>query len=159
MNSVELVGRLTKDPILNRTKNDKSVVNFTIAVDKGFGKKEADFFPIVVWGKQAESLAKFKKKGDRISVKGKLSNKNYDKDGVKYFISEIIANNIQFLDNAKRNISEGSRENENSFEESNIYDSNEVTSNIQEDDDPFKSFDISNKNPFVGCNNLTDFTW
>ncbi|KOR55288.1 single-stranded DNA-binding protein [Clostridium botulinum] len=147
MNSVELVGRLTKDPQLNRTRNEKSVASFTLAVDKGFGKKEAYFFPIVVWGNQAESLVKFKKQGDRISVKGKLSNRSYDKNGIKYFVTEVIASNIQYLDNAKRNSREYKEEIEISSEECNSNFSNEVTNNIQEKDtmdNTFSSFNIGN---------------
>lgn len=167
MNSVELVGRLTQDPILRHTNGEnKSVVSFTLAVPKEFSKKEADFFPIVVWGAKAESVAKFKKKGDRISVKGRLSNRNYDKDGVRYYVTEIKATHIQFLDNAKRNSSENSVDNENLSEgynnyDSNSYDSNEVANNKETvtNDDPFAAFNKDSENCFAGGNGFSNFGW
>ncbi|WP_315074446.1 single-stranded DNA-binding protein [uncultured Clostridium sp.] len=102
-NSIVLEGRLTKEPELKKTDNDKSYVKFTIAVDRGFGSKEADFIPIKVWNKQAENIAKYKHKGDMVSVSGSLRSSSYeDPAGNKVYTYEVNASKIVYLQNAKR---------------------------------------------------------
>jgi single-strand DNA-binding protein len=104
MNKVTLIGRLTKDPELKFTPGTgTAVANFTIAVDRRLpnkdGQREADFIPIVVWGKQAESTANYMSKGKLIAINGRLQIRSYDaKDGTKRYITEIVAEEVQFLD-------------------------------------------------------------
>lgn len=103
MNSVILIGRLTKDPELRFTKGEaKAVGNFTLAVDRGFKKDEADFFRVTVWGKVAENCANYLARGSQVAIQGRLQNNNYeDSEGNKRFSTEVVASNVQFLDTRK----------------------------------------------------------
>lgn len=103
MNKVVLIGRLTKDPELRFTPGmGKAVTTFTIAVDRRFskdGQKEADFVPIVVWGKQAESTANYMSKGKLIGISGRIQTRSYEaKDGSRRYVTEVIAEEVQFLE-------------------------------------------------------------
>ena len=103
MNIVILIGRLTRDPELKYTPNGNAVSTFTLAVDKPFGDKEADFIPIVVWQKLAESCANHLNKGRLVAVNGRLQIRNYnDKDGNKRKAAEVVANSVKFLDWGKK---------------------------------------------------------
>lgn len=106
MNKSILIGRITKDPELRTTPNNRSVCQFTIAVNRTYtneeGKREADFINCVVWDKQAENLAMYQKKGNQIAVEGRIQTRNYDdKDGKKVYVTEVLVNNISFLDTKK----------------------------------------------------------
>ena len=102
MNKVVLIGRLTKDPELKFTPIGTAVTTFTLAVEKRFkkeGQPQADFIPIVVWGKTGESVANYKKKGALISVAGRIEIRSYEtKDGIKRYVTEVIADEVSFLD-------------------------------------------------------------
>lgn len=105
MNSVVLVGRLTKDPELRFIAGSgKAVANFSMAVDREFSKeKKADFFKVVVWGKQAEHVANYITKGRLVAVRGSLQTGSYDdKNNVKHYTTDIVAQQVQFLDYAKK---------------------------------------------------------
>jgi len=101
-NLVMLIGRLTKDIELRYTQSGKACANFTIAVNRPYSskeKKEADFINIVVWDKQAENVKKYVSKGSLVGVEGKLQTRTYEaSDGKKKVITEVLANNIQFLE-------------------------------------------------------------
>lgn len=107
MNKVLLVGRLVRDPELKHLEsNGKNLCNFTIAVNRNYtnskGEKEADFIPVVVWGKFAETVSIYMKKGSLISVAGRLQIRNYDgKDGNKKYVTEVVGEEILFLDSKK----------------------------------------------------------
>lgn len=103
MNTVNLIGRLVRDNELKYTKSGKAVATNTIALDDGWGdNKRSYFIPIVVWEKQAESLANYTRKGSKIAVNGKLTSRSYEtQDGQKRTIIEVVANQyggIEFLD-------------------------------------------------------------
>lgn len=103
MNKVVLLGRLTKDPDVKYTQTGKVVTQFTLAVNRPFkdadGKSEADFIPIVVWGKIAELCGNSCHKGHRLLLEGRLQIRNYDaKDGTKRWVTEIIVNNVEFIE-------------------------------------------------------------
>lgn len=104
MNSLTLIGRLTKDPELRYLANTgTAVARFSIAVNRPFAKKDAevtaDFFNVVVWGKRAETCTNYLQKGLQVAIQGRLQNNNYtDKDGVKRYSVEIIAENVEFID-------------------------------------------------------------
>ena len=107
MNKVLLVGRLVKDPELRTIEvNGRKVCNFTLAVSRGFinsnGEKEADFIPIVVWGKIAENVAEYMKKGRLVSVTGRLQIRSFEtKEGIKKYITEVVGEQVLFLDSKK----------------------------------------------------------
>lgn len=100
MNQVILIGRLTKDPEKRVVPTTGTAVcNFTLAVNRVFSReKEADFFRIVVWGKQAENAAKYLSKGSQCAISGSIHNNNYtDKDGVQRYSVDIQAREVHFL--------------------------------------------------------------
>ena len=103
MNKVVLMGRLTRDPDVRYTQTGKVVTQFTLAVDRPFanqeGQREADFIAIVVWGKIAELCGNSLTKGQRALVDGRLQIRSYDaKDGTKRWVTEIIANSVEFIE-------------------------------------------------------------
>lgn len=106
-NKIIILGRLTKDPEISYTQSQKVVAKFTLAVDRPFttpdGKREADFIPVVVWGKAAELVGNSCAKGHRLLVEGRLQIRNFDaKDGTKHWVTEIIANNIEFIERKEK---------------------------------------------------------
>jgi single-strand DNA-binding protein len=104
MNKVILMGRLTRDPEVRYTQSGKVVCQFTLAVDRfttnAEGQREADFVPIVVWGKVGELCGNSLTKGQRALVDGRLQIRSYEaKDGSgKRWVTEVIASAVQFLD-------------------------------------------------------------
>jgi single-strand DNA-binding protein len=101
MNSVIMIGRLARDPELRFVAGSgKAVANFSIAVDRPFSKdKQADFFRVVVWGKTAENVANYLAKGRKVAVKGYLTARSYDAaNGEKKYVTEIVADNVEFLE-------------------------------------------------------------
>lgn len=103
MNKVTLIGRLTKEPELKYTPGaGTAVLTITLAVDRRFnkeGQKEADFIPVVIWGKQAESTAQYVSKGKLIAVAGRIQTRNYDhKDGYKVYVTEVVAEEVKFVE-------------------------------------------------------------
>lgn len=104
MNRVTLCGRLTRDPELRATSTGTSICTFTIAVDRPRNKdgvKEADFIRCKCFGKQGESIAYYKRKGEMIAVDGRIQNNNYEKDGIRHYSDEIIVERADFLGKEK----------------------------------------------------------
>lgn len=98
------IGRLTKDVELNTTTNGVNVAKFSIAVNRKFrnenGESEADFFNVVAWRGLGENIHKYCKKGSKVFIAGEVQNRSWDKDdGTKSYVTEIIANECEFLDN------------------------------------------------------------
>lgn len=100
INSVALTGRLTKDIDLRTTQSGISVASFTLAVNRQYSKdKEADFINCVAFKKTAEVLQQFAGKGRLIGVTGSIQTRHYTgKDGKEVYVTEVLANNISFLD-------------------------------------------------------------
>ena len=100
MNKVFLTGRLTKAPEVRSTQNGKSVCTFTLAVDKRRKEDGADFLPVVVWGTLAEVCGKYLDKGRQVAVAGEIHIRSYEaKDGGKRYVTEIIADGVEFMGN------------------------------------------------------------
>lgn len=102
MNKVILVGNLTRDPELSETPNRTAVCNFSIAVNRDYtnadGERDTDFFNITVWRSRAETCGQYLKKGSKVGVVGSLQNRSYeDKDGIKRYVTDIIAEQVEFL--------------------------------------------------------------
>ena len=120
MNKVVLIGRLTKDPELRFIPGSGTATcSLTLAIDKynsKTGQKEADFVPVVVWGKQAENVANYLTKGSQAAISGKIQTRNYEaKDGTKRYITEVVADQfggVEFLGKGK-----GQDDNQNSFDD------------------------------------------
>lgn len=100
MNKATLTGNLTKDPELRRTTNGISVCSFVIAVNTGFKeKRRTDFLQITTWDKQAESCAKYLRKGSKVLVHGEIHNRTYEtRTGEKRTVTDIAAGEVEFLD-------------------------------------------------------------
>lgn len=102
MNSVELIGRATRDPQVRYTSEQMCVVSFNIAVDRPKRKdaeKQTDFPHIVVYGKQAETCEKYVKQGKLISVQGSIQTGSYtNRNGDTVYTTDVVANRIEFLD-------------------------------------------------------------
>lgn len=102
MNSIVLMGRLTKDADIRSTQSGKVVASFTLAVDRPYtqnGKKEADFIACQIWGKSAEVLGKSVHKGQRVLLEGRLQIRQYtDKNGNKRTAAEVVADRFEFIE-------------------------------------------------------------
>ena len=100
LNACILMGRLTADPELRITQTGKSVASFSLAVDRDFqqnGEKQADFISVVAWGKTAEFIDKYFRKGRMIAVVGRIQTRTYtDKDGNKRKAVEVVADKVSF---------------------------------------------------------------
>ena len=92
---------MTKDPEVRYTQSGTPVGTFTLAVDRRVQKdkpKEADFIPCVVWGKTAEVVGNWCKKGKQVGVEGRIQVRSYDaKDGSKRYVTEVIVNELELL--------------------------------------------------------------
>ena len=94
-------GRLSRDPEHRTTPNNISVTTFTVAVQRKFAKEgetKADFIPIVTWRVLADNCAKYLCKGSKVGVIGAIQTRQYDdKNGVRRYVTEIIADEVEFL--------------------------------------------------------------
>lgn len=102
-NRIFLLGRLTKDPEVRYTQNQKCVATFTLAVDRDFkneqGQREADFINCVVWGKAAELIGNSCAKGHKLCVEGRLQIRQYDdKMGQRKWATEVIVSGFDFVE-------------------------------------------------------------
>ena len=104
MNKVILMGRLTKDPEVRYTQGDNStcVASFTIAVDRKFkrdGEQTADFINCVAFGRLAEHVEKYYRKGLKTALTGRIQTRNYtNRDGKKVYITEVVAEDLEFAE-------------------------------------------------------------
>lgn len=129
MNRFECIGRLVNDPELNTTNSGINVSKFRVAVNRRFkdenGEYIADFFNVVAWRGLGDNIHKYCKKGSKVYLAGELQNRSWDKeDGTKAYITELIANDCEFLDN----------KNNNQTTESNAVDINKVELTKEEED-------------------------
>lgn len=106
MNSVILIGRLTKDPEIRYTQSQMVVANFTLAIDrpvKAGAEKQTDFPRVTVFGKQAENCQKYLGKGRLVAVQGRLQTGSYqNKEGVMVYTTDVVAERVQFLEWGER---------------------------------------------------------
>lgn len=106
MNAIIIMGRLTKDPEQRVTQSEKQVSTFTLAVNRKFEKDKADFINVVAWNKLSEFTQRYLTKGRQIVVSGRLQVRDYEKDGHKVYVSEVIAEEIYFADSKPSDKSE-----------------------------------------------------
>ncbi len=149
LNSVILIGRLTKDPELRYTPNGIAVSTFTLAVGRNYtnkqGQKETDFINIVTWRGTAESIAKYITKGRLVAVEGKIQTRNYENnEGKRVYVTEVIADNVRFLESSNksentsnRNDNSYDRNNDTQKENSNPFGDNGSPIDLSDDDLPF----------------------
>lgn len=129
MNSVCIVGRLTKDVQERRTQNGTPVISFTLAVDRRKKDDGADFIPCIAWDKAAETIAKYVHKGDMFGVTGYIQTRSYEKDGRRNYATEVVTTSFQFLER-KREMQSDSHSGQNKSDSydgwSNDIDSSEI---------------------------------
>lgn len=101
MNKAFIIGRLTKDPEVRATQSGISKSNFTVAVDRRYknqaGEREADFIPVIAWRGLADTCNSYLHKGSKVAIAGSIQTRNYEKDGQKRYITEIVADEVEFL--------------------------------------------------------------
>jgi len=103
MNTVIIMGKLTKDPDFRVTANGKVLATFTLAVNRKYEKDVADFLPIITFGKTAEFTEKWLKKGMQIIVVGRIQVRKWEtKEGENRYSTEIIAEEVEFADSKKQ---------------------------------------------------------
>ena len=106
LNSVVIMGRLTRDPELRRTQSGTAVTSFSLAVDRDFksqsGEKETDFIDVVAWRNTGEFAAKYLAKGRMAAVEGRIQVRDWqDKDGNRRKSVEVVADNVYFADSKR----------------------------------------------------------
>lgn len=97
MNITILTGRLTKDPEVKTTQNNKTVLSFSLAVDRGDKDRTTDFIDCVAWGSTADFIGKWFSKGSPLSVIGKVQTRTYEKDGQNIKRTEILVDKAEFV--------------------------------------------------------------
>jgi single-strand DNA-binding protein len=132
-----------RDPELRYTPGGIATCTFTLAVDRPFknddGDKQADFIPVVVWRQQAEHCTNYLRKGRLAAVEGRMQVRNYDhKQGHKVYVTEVIADNVRFLESAgsQRNEPEQQSSDRRSFD-ANPFAGEGKPIDISDDDLPF----------------------
>lgn len=144
MNSVVLIGRLTRDPELRFIAGSgRAVANFTLAIDRNIAKDKkaemisknlsvADFIRIVVWGKQAENCANFLAKGRLVAINGSIQTSSYKTNtGETRYSTDVLANRVEFLE-------WGDKKNDSSSDNFNFgIDPSEFQAIEDDDDIPF----------------------
>ncbi len=156
MNKVFLIGRLVRDPELRYTGSNIAVATFSLAVNRNFtgpnGEREADFLNIVVWRKQAENVKNYLKQGSQVAIDGRIQTRTYDdQNGTKRYITEIVADNVQFLDtkSSREQSIPNSTINDSPYNYSSELNNNfggqptyqtQNTNSVNVDNDPFKDF-------------------
>ncbi|MDF2907162.1 MAG: hypothetical protein K0R34_2483 [Herbinix sp.] len=112
MNSVNLVGRLTRDPEVRYTDGGSSIARFTIACDRRFKKQgdtqTADFIGCIAFGKTAEFVEKYFKQGMKIGADGRIQTGSYtNKDGQKVYTTDVVVENVEFVESKSSSSGQG----------------------------------------------------
>lgn len=155
INRTVLVGRLVRDPEYRTTPSGVQVATFTLAVNRTFtnqqGERDCDFINCVVFRKTAESVNQYLSKGKLAGIDGRLQSRSYDnKEGQKVFVTEVVCDNVQFLEPKDSQNGSNSYQNGTSYQKGNNYTQN--NQNVQQGQNKAK-YDQQN-NPF---NNGSDF--
>ena len=109
MNKVILMGRMTKDPELRNTPNGLAIISFTLAVNKRVKEGEertADFILCKAFGKTAEFINNYFKKGQQVAITGRISTGSYEKDGQKVYTTDVIVEETFFADSKREGTSD-----------------------------------------------------
>lgn len=123
MNTVILIGRITKDIELRKTQSGMSYARFTVAVNRRFKSKDqqgqdADFISCIAWDKRAETMYQYLGKGSQVGIEGRIQTGSYDRDGQKVYTTDIVVENFDFLESRSQRAQTGAQ-NQPYFEPSN----------------------------------------
>lgn len=154
MNTVSLIGRLTKGIDLKYTQNGTAVASFTLAVNRSFknqnGEYEADFIQCVAWKKTAELMANYTDKGTQIGVNGRIQTRNYEnQQGQRVYVTEVVVENLTFVEKVNRNQNGQMQNNQNFNNQGNNQNFNQGNS---------QSFNQNNNQGFNGFSGATPIT-
>ena len=157
INRTVLVGRLTADPQYRVTPSGVQVATFTLAVNRTFtnqqGEREADYINCVVFRKTAENVNQYLSKGKLAGVDGRLQSRSYEnKEGQKVFVTEVVCDNVQFLEPKDSQNGSNSYQNGTSYQKGTNYTQN--NQNVQQGQNKAK-YDQQN-NPFNNGSNFND---
>ena len=146
MNKVFLIGRLTRDPELRYTGNNTAVATFSLAVNRNFsnqnGEREADFINIVVWRKQAENVKNYLTQGSQVAIDGRIQTRSYDdQQGQKRYVTEVIADNVEFL--GSKGTSNNGNNSSNTESNPTPYDFESTPKGTDVESNPFADFGTS----------------
>lgn len=102
MNKVILIGRFVRDPEIRYTTNDRCCANFSIAVDRKYkqeGQQDADFPRVIAWGKTAEFIEKYFRRGMKIVIEGRIQTGKYtNKEGQTVYTTDVVAESVEFAE-------------------------------------------------------------
>ena len=159
MNNVILMGRLTRDPELNRSSGGKAFVRFNIAINRiGEG---TDFINCVAWEKTAKTISDYFKKGQRILVQGSIRTGSYEKNGQTIYTTDVLVNRFEFIESSGNSANNGNYDDEyqSSYKSKKSKKSFKKQEEIFEDDDSDVDEDIyydKNSNNFADEDNDDD---
>ncbi|WP_422404333.1 single-stranded DNA-binding protein [Mammaliicoccus sp. JADD-157] len=153
INKSVLVGRLTSDPQFRTTPSGVQVANFTLAVNRKFtnqqGEREADFINCVVFKKAAENVNQYLSKGKLAGVDGRIQSRSYEnKEGQKVYVTEVVCDNVQFLE--PKDSQNGSNSYQNSQTNQNTNNNTQNGQSVQKGQNK-ANYDQQN-NPFANAN-------
>ena len=158
INRVILVGRLTKDPEYRQTPNGIDVANFTLAINRNFksknGEQQADFINVVVFRNQAQNVNNYLSKGSLAGVDGRIQSRSYDNnEGRRVFVTEVVADNVQFLDSGNKNNNQKGnyQQQNNNYQQNSSYQPNNSYQPPQQNQQQNQQ-----QNPFANANGPID---
>ena len=131
MNCIQIVGRITRDPELKKSNSGKAYIRFSLAVDRPFSKDEVDFINCVGFGKTAELIGEYLRKGHKLGVVGTLQQSSYESNGEKRITYNVIINSFDFLE------SRNTTEQEPQYRPTQASKSENRDDDIEVDDFPF----------------------
>lgn len=102
MNKTILIGRMTADAELKNTATGKTVVNFTLAVEREKKDSGADFINCEAWDKLAELVHQYCHRGDKVAVEGRITVRSYERDGKKQYQTNVVARDVEFLETKRQ---------------------------------------------------------
>ena len=126
INRVVLVGRLTRDVEVRKTASGLSVATFTVACDRrmargqdGNNQQSADFISCVAWRQAADFLGSYARKGALVGVEGRIQTRNYDRDGQRVYVTEIVCDTVNLLESKSQsqNRAQNSGYQDNSYQQ------------------------------------------
>lgn len=128
MNTVQLIGRMTKDPEVRYTQSGVANTSFTLAVNRNFknanGEREADFIMCTAWRKTAELISQYLNKGSMVGVSGRIQTRNYEnQQGQRVYVTEVVVDEVTFVE-SKNNQSNNFGQNQQNYGQQNQYQNN-----------------------------------
>jgi len=158
INQTVLEGRITRDLEIKNSNSGIAILNFNVAIDRPFknkdGGRDTDFIDVVAFRRTAENIATYFKKGDGISIVGRIQTRNYENNqGNRVYVTEVVADQFSFPIQNKNN--------NNNQQQSNNYNpqSNQSQRDKQDDDsNPFADVDFDEDDPFANSDEVTDIS-